>query len=72
MRSTAPSFERLEKSATIIAHHAEYLGKHDVVAECFDDIEDRWQREELTLEQRFRLFAILVRGASRHRPRLAV
>src|SRR5689334_14652472 len=62
MPSVAPSFERLRQSVTIIATHAEFPGKQEVVAECLDDIDSRWQRGLLTLEQRFQLYAILVRG----------
>jgi hypothetical protein len=67
MRSDAPSFERLEKSVTIIARHADYPGKNDVVAECLNDVERRWRRGELTSEQRLRLVVILERSSSTHR-----
>jgi hypothetical protein len=76
MKSHAPSFERLEQATTIIAQHADYPGKQEVVAECMDDIEDRWSRGLLTLEQRVQLCAILLREmASRlrdHPPATAV
>jgi hypothetical protein len=53
-----------------------YPGKQQVVAECMDDIEDRWSRGLLTLEQRVQLCAILLREmASRlrdHPPATAV
>ena len=64
MTSSAPSFERLEQSVTMIARHVDYPGKEQVVAGCLDDIEDRWRQRELTLEQRFQLYAILMRGTS--------
>ena len=67
MKSSAPSFERLEQTVTLIARHADYPGKERVVAECLDDIEDRWRQGQLTLEQQFRLYAILLRGTSAHR-----
>ena len=70
MKPHAPSFERLEQAVTIIARHADYPGKQETVAECLDDVEDRWRRGHLTLVQRFRLTAILIRGtASRLRDR---
>jgi hypothetical protein len=70
MKPNAPSFERLEQAVTIIAQHADYPGKREAVAECMDDIEDRWSQGLLTLGQRFRLSAILIRGtASRLRDR---
>ena len=64
MKSSAPSFERLEQTVTIIARHADYPGKEQVVAECLDDIEDRWRQGQLSLEQRFRLYTILLQGTS--------
>ena len=64
MKSNAPSFERLEQTVTMIARHADYPGKEQVVAECLDDIEDRWRQGQLTLEQRFQLYAVLLRGTS--------
>jgi hypothetical protein len=69
MKPTAPSFERLERTITIIAQHAEYPGKQESVSECLDDIEDRWMRGLLTLEQRFGLCAILLRGTASRRDR---
>ena len=65
MKSNAPSFERLEQTATMIARHAEYPGKAQVVAECLDDIEDRWEQGQLSLEQRFQLYAVLLRETSK-------
>jgi hypothetical protein len=38
------SFERLERTVTLIARHADYPGKHEVVAESMGDIDDRWRR----------------------------
>ena len=67
MKPNTPSFERLEQAVTIIARHADYPGKHEAVAECLDDIEDRWRRGHLTLEQRFQLSAILFRGTTSRR-----
>ena len=64
MKSNAPSFERLEQTATMIAQHADYLGKEQVVAECLDEIDDRWRQRELTLKQRFQLYAVLLRETS--------
>lgn len=64
MPLVAPSFERLERSVTNIVRHPDYPGKQENLAECLEDIEDRWQRGQLTLEQRFRLYAILLRGNS--------
>jgi hypothetical protein len=64
MKPTAPSFERLERALTIIAEHANYPGKQETIAECMDDIEDRWIRGLLDIEQRFGLLAILLRGVS--------
>jgi hypothetical protein len=64
MKAHAPSFERLEQATTIIARRAQYPGKREIVAECLDDVEDRWRRGQLTLEQRFRLSAILIRGTA--------
>jgi hypothetical protein len=69
MKPNAPSFERLEQATTIIAGHADYPGKQAAVAECLDDIEDRWSHGLLTLEQRFRLCATLIRGAASRRER---
>jgi hypothetical protein len=69
MRPTAPSFERLEQTVNLIARHADYSGKQAAVAECLEDIEDRWSRGLLTLEQRFRLCAILIRGTGLPRDR---
>jgi hypothetical protein len=68
MLSNTPSFERLHESVTIIARHADYPGKQEAVAECLDDIEARWRRGQLTLEQRFRLYAVLLAGTSSYRP----
>jgi hypothetical protein len=64
MKPNAPSFERLEQVVTIIAQHADYPGKREAVAECLDDIEDRWVRGLLTLEQRFGLCATLLSSTS--------
>jgi hypothetical protein len=69
MNPNAPSFERLEQAVSIITHHVDYSGKQEAVAECLDDIEDRWTRGLLTLDQRFRLCAILNRGTSSRRDR---
>jgi hypothetical protein len=62
MKPNGPTFERLEQVVTIIAQHADYSGKREAVAECLDDIEDRWVRGLLTLEQRLGLCATLLRG----------
>jgi hypothetical protein len=64
MKPNAPTFERLKQAVTMIARHADYPGKLGAVAECMDEIEDYWRRGRLTLEQRFRLIALLVRGRS--------
>jgi hypothetical protein len=48
-------FERLERTINLIAQHIDYPGKQAVVADCLDDIEERWDRGLLTLEQRSRL-----------------
>jgi hypothetical protein len=64
MKSNAPSFERLAQVAAIIAQHVDYPGKGVAVAECMVDVEDRWTRGLLTLEQRLQLLAILVKGAA--------
>jgi hypothetical protein len=72
MKSNAVSFERLEQTATMIAQHAEYPGKTQVVAECLDDIEDRWTQGQLSLEQRFQLYAVLLRGTSKRSVAAAV
>jgi hypothetical protein len=69
MKPNAPSFERLEQAVNLIARHADYSGKQAVVAGCLDDIEDRWEQGQLTLEQRFRLSAILIRGTGLPRDR---
>jgi hypothetical protein len=69
MRPNATSFERLEQAVTIIAQHADYPGKQESVAECLDDIEDRWSRGLLDLEQRFGLRATLLRGRTSQRDR---
>jgi hypothetical protein len=61
-------FERLEAFVTTIARHAEYRGKQGAIAGCLHDIDGRWSRGELSLEQRFRLYAILLRGTSLYRP----
>jgi hypothetical protein len=74
MNSDQPSFERLEWAVTIIALHADYPGKQEAIAACLDDIEDRWLRGQLTLEQRLRLLCLLVRCATvprRRDPRMA-
>ena len=69
MKPNAPSFERLEQVVTIIAQHADYSGKQEAVSECLGDIEDRWSRGLLTLEQRFGLCATLLRGTATRRDR---
>jgi hypothetical protein len=69
MRPNAPSFERLEQAVTIIAQHADYPGKQESVAECLDDIDDRWSRGLLDSEQRFGLRATLLRGRTSQRDR---
>ena len=69
MKPDGPSFERLVQTITLIARHADYRGKQEVVAECLVDIEDRWSQGQLTLEQRFRLCAILIRGTASRRAR---
>jgi hypothetical protein len=69
MKPNAPSFERLEQVVTIIAQHADYPGKQESVAECLEDIEDRWSRGLLSLEQRFVLCAILIRQTASRRDR---
>jgi hypothetical protein len=69
MKPHAPSFERLEQATTIIARHADYPGKQEAVAECVGDIEDRWSKGLLTLDQRFRLCATLIRGTASRRER---
>ena len=69
MMPNAPSFERLEHAVTIIAKHADYPGKPEAVSECLDDIEDRWDHGLLTLEQRFGLLALLLRGDRTRRGR---
>jgi hypothetical protein len=61
MKPYVPSFERLEQVVTIIAQHVDYAGKQEAVAQCLDDIEDRWSHGLLTLEQRFQLCATLIR-----------
>jgi hypothetical protein len=68
MKSNTPSFERLEATVALIARHADYPGKHEVVAGCLEEIEGRWERGELTLPQRFRLYAILLVGTASPRP----
>ena len=45
MKSSGPSFERLEQTATMIARHPDYPGKEQFVAECLDDIEDAGGRD---------------------------
>jgi hypothetical protein len=67
MKPNAPSFERLELAVTIIARHADYPGKLEAVADCLEEIEGRWERGQLTLEQRFQLTAILLRGTTSRR-----
>jgi hypothetical protein len=64
MRPNTPSCERLETAITVIARHANYPGKADVVADCAREIDARWERGRLTVPQRFRLYAILQEGAS--------
>jgi hypothetical protein len=44
MKPNTPTFERLERTTNLIAHHADYPGKQAVVAGCLDDIEDRWSQ----------------------------
>ena len=72
MPPKSPSFERLEQTVTIIARHLEYPGKAEVVADCLQEIDSRWERGQLTLQQRFRLYAILVAGAVSRRRDLAM
>jgi hypothetical protein len=67
MKPYVPTFERLEQVVTIIAQHADYAGKQETVAECLENIEDRWRDGLLTLEQRYRLCATLVRGTASRR-----
>jgi hypothetical protein len=69
MKPTNPSFERLEQAVSLIALHADYSGKQKALAECLDDIEDRWARGLLTLEQRFRLCATLISETATQRGR---
>ena len=58
------SFERLERAVTIIALHPDYPGKHEAIAECLEDIEGRWRRGQLSLQQRLRLLSLLVQNAA--------
>jgi len=61
MSSVNALFERLEQTATSIIQHPDYPGKNEVVTHCLEDVEDRWQKGQLLLEQRFRLYAILLK-----------
>jgi hypothetical protein len=63
MKSIPPSHGRLEQAATLVARRADSPGGRRAVAEYLDDVDGRWLRGRLTLEQRFRLYAILLRGA---------
>jgi hypothetical protein len=72
MMPSTPPFERLEQAVTMIARHADYPSKQKVVADCLNEIEDRWDRRELTLQQRLSLYAILMSAAASHRPVLTV
>jgi hypothetical protein len=72
MMPNTPLFERLEQAVTMIARHADFPGKQQVVADCLNEIEDRWDRSELTLAQRFSLYAILMSAAASHHPVLTV
>jgi hypothetical protein len=74
MQPASTSFERLERTVTLIAHHARYPGKLEAIADCLQDIDDRWERGQLTLQQRFRLYAILLAGVGlrRHDRAIAV
>jgi hypothetical protein len=60
-------FERLERTTELIANHADYPGKQEFIAECLDEVEGLWRRGQLSLDQRFRLYAILLRGRAAHR-----
>jgi hypothetical protein len=51
-------------TASIIAQHADYVGKQKSVVECLEDIEYRWNQVMLTQEQRFRLYAVLISGTA--------
>jgi hypothetical protein len=64
----APLFERLAHAVTVITRHADYPGKQQVVADCLNEIEDRWERRELTLQQRFSLYAIFMSATASQRP----
>ena len=72
MNPNPRSFERFEQAVAIIAQHADFAGKQEVVAECIDDIEACWSQGLLTLEERFRLCATLVRGTASQRDRSRV
>ena len=64
MNSSAPSFERLEQTVTMIAGHADYPGKD---GRCRVLRRNRGPLEagSISLEQRLRLYAILMRESSR-------
>jgi hypothetical protein len=55
-------YERLEETVRLIARHPDDPGKHEVIAGCLEDIEDRWRQGQITLRQRLRLYGILLRA----------
>ena len=64
MKLHATTFKRLEQVVTLVARPLDYSGKQVAIAECLNDIETRWGNGLLTLEQRFRLHSILLKGAA--------
>jgi hypothetical protein len=54
------SFDRLVMAVTYIVGHADTPEKPLAVSECLDDIEARYTRGVLSLDQRRRLVAILL------------
>src|SRR5262249_11887969 len=62
------SFERLEGAVAFIAQHPDSPGKRDTVSECLADIEGRFGRGALTLEQKTRLLTLLLCPDARHAP----
>ncbi len=56
-------FERLEYTVGMIKRHPYYPGKEVLLDECLEDIDDRFRRGRLTMEQRGRLRGILLETA---------
>jgi hypothetical protein len=53
-------YERLEAAAAVVARHATFSTKNEVVRSCVRDVEQRFESGVLSYGQRVRLIAILL------------